>query len=71
VVNSDTETPPRVSVHAFDNASAASPFGIKDLIGNVRVVVSRAGKRKSRPQKESTRIGTHAHTYMHDVLSHA
>lgn len=35
VVNHDTETPPRKSVHAYDHAKAASPFGVKDLIGNI------------------------------------
>jgi hypothetical protein len=35
-LNQDYDTPPRMSVHAFDGAKAASPFGVKDLIGNVR-----------------------------------
>ena len=34
-VDSSQDTPPRQSVHYYDSAGAASPFGVKDLVGNV------------------------------------
>ena len=35
VVDQSHDAPARASVHAYDDASAASPFGVRDLVGNV------------------------------------